>query len=207
MLPRLATVALTLALVSTSQLVVAQTDFETRGHIHLSFESDKILEHRNVHAFEPFDVYVLVDFEDVSTGTSISFAQAGLRFDESIAFSSIELIQDGIVILHDLEDGFVQLSPTFHGCAGFSTDLTPIVRLRAIVQDSTPRALIGIEAVTNDPTFGGQGPGWSTCDGRTLYLFGSEGASWPKLTLSVPVSTGTGTWSVVKSTYGRKERP
>lgn len=207
MFPRLATVALASLLALTSQLASAQTTFETLGHVYLSFEPDQIVEHRTVQPFEPFDVYVLADFEGVSPAINLSFAQAGLRFDESIAFSTIEMYDPGIASLHGLEPGFVEVSPFFHACPDTWTELRPMLHLQAILQEPASNVFIGIEGVQSDPTLGGLGPGWGSCHDGGLYLFGKAEESWSKLTINGPVATDTHTWSLVKSTYDGKEAP
>jgi hypothetical protein len=207
MLPRALAATMGLLLILPPQLAVGETSFETRGRIYLSFEPDRVVTDRTAQPFERFDVYVLMQFDDPQSLPDMYVAQTGLRFDDSIAFSSYEILDPGENVLHGLDPGFLQITLFWFPCLSPPTGLHPILRLHAILQNHTTNALIGIEAVPEDPTFGGQGPGWSDCAFDVLYLFGSDPVVGSTLTLNRTVATDVVSWTRVKSTFDGKERP
>jgi hypothetical protein len=174
--------------------------YEKLGRIHLSFSPDEIVQTTHVDAFQPFDVYVLADFDDTAMA---KYVESGLRFDPSIAFGEVDRMGASQYVMVGLESGLVQLGFGW-SCHQFEPGLTPVLRLRAVLQEDVTRALIGIEAVESG-SFSNLGPGWVDCD-DTHFLFGGSVDEWSKLEINGIVAVPTTTWGTVKAVFG-KEAP
>jgi hypothetical protein len=179
----------------------AQVQPETRGRIHLSFEPDRIVQHRHIDAFEPFDVYVLIEFDDVTSLPTMGMLEAALRFHSSIAFGDSDWYSSSSHTVYGLTPGLMEFWIIWGDCLPPNVELKPVAHFVALLQEDATNAFIGIEGIEGG-SFDPDGPGWHSCSLGTSYLFGSEQGHWSQLSINSSVPVDGGSWGSLKALYG-----
>jgi hypothetical protein len=189
-------VALLLLPVGASQA----EEYGVGGQLYLSFIPDGRDQSLAIEPGTPFDFYLIVDL-DLAGGDPYEMIgfEGQLSFGTELFLSEIEWIGDLSVDMGDgLVPGSYDFSRVLSSCAELADGPNVICTFHAQLNQGVDELFVDIGPGARQG-FGGQGPGWVSCD-YTGYLFEPDG---PPTTLSItsPTAVESETWAGIKTLY------